>query len=116
MDPIISSIITLIIGKLIDSYFARSKKYPKYIGSVAYLKNKLQKREVFKMNDLGWKSILGTVSAVCTGLVAVIAGVTAVPLDPVMVWGGATAIAFAFGIGGVAHKAIKLSRQLKQLR
>ena len=118
MDPatIISSILTLVIGKLIDSYFTRSKKYPKYIGSVAYLKNKLKKREVFKMNDLGWKSILGTVSAVCTGLVATITGVISDPIDPVRVWGGITAIAFALGIGGIAHKAIKLSRQLKQLR
>ena len=58
MDPIISSILMLIVGKLFDSYFARSKKYPKYIGSVAYLKNKLKKKEVIKMENVkpGWKS------------------------------------------------------------
>ena len=47
MEPatqyIIVSVITTIIGKLIDSYFARSKRFPKYIGSVAYMKTKLRK-------------------------------------------------------------------------
>ncbi len=68
------------------------------------------------MNDLGWKSILGTVSAVCAGIVTVITGAIATPVDPAMVWGGATAVALAFGIGGLAHKAVKLSRQLNKLR
>jgi len=44
MEQVIALIITGIIGKLIDSYFARSKKYPKYKGSVAYMKDKLNRR------------------------------------------------------------------------
>ena len=47
MEPatqyIIVSVITAVIGKLIDSYFAKSKSFPKYIGSVAYMKDKLKK-------------------------------------------------------------------------
>ena len=39
---IISSVLTALIGKLIDGYFARSKKYPKYIGIGPYLKKKFK--------------------------------------------------------------------------
>jgi len=49
MEPatvtIASSLITLIVGKLIDRYCAKSDKYPNYEGIVPYTKKKLKKGE-----------------------------------------------------------------------
>jgi len=106
MDPIISSILTLIIGKLIDSYFTRSKKYPKYIGSVAYLKNKLKKREVIKMT--GYKTKVGCIIVFLGGVVAVLKGVIAEPVDPNAIWLGASAAAGAFAGWGIGDKVQRL--------
>ena len=40
---IIATIVVPLIGKLIDGYFKRNKKYPKYIGAWPMVKNKLKK-------------------------------------------------------------------------
>lgn len=53
----------------------------------------------------GYKTKVGCLIVFLGGLIAVLTGAVAEPLDPTMVWGGITTIGGAFTGWGVADKA-----------
>ena len=107
---IISSVLTALIGKLFDGYFAKNKKYPKYIGVWPMLKRKLKKQEERKMLD-GKKLIIGAIfGAICyflTGVETLLSPQMAVISQAVT---GALGVFFA-GVG-IAGKADKFTKAL----
>ena len=109
---IVSSVLTALIGKLIDGYFARSKKYPKYIGAWPMLKNKLKKEEN-RMETTNWRTRIGCIIVFLGGVIAMLKGGIAEPFDPNAIWIGATAAAGAFAGWELNQKGERIMKALK---
>lgn len=62
----------------------------------------------------GWKTKLGGVGAVLTGIGLIIAGVLADPMDGTKIIEGIAAISAGFVALGLGHKADKLKTEVKR--
>ena len=62
----------------------------------------------------GWKTWVAVIGAVAAGVVLIVKGLLATPMDWASIGEGILAILAAFGIGGIGHKIEKMGRSLRK--
>ena len=60
----------------------------------------------------GWKTWLSVIGGICGGIILIIKGLLAVPMDFMSIGEGVLVILAAFGIGGIGHKIDRMGKKL----